>query len=75
VRHERIKIVDDLKQKSDAERELIQQLLAIGAAPYLVTQAGYVKCSHTRSTRLLQDQIRAEEDELNRRAKKPGRMK
>lgn len=34
---ERLKIVEDLKKKSDTERELIQQLLGIGAAPYLVT--------------------------------------
>jgi hypothetical protein len=34
---ERLKIVEDLKKKSDTERELIQQLIGIGAAPYLVT--------------------------------------
>jgi hypothetical protein len=61
---ERIKIVDDLKKKSDTERELIQQLLAIGAAPYLVTQQDRFMFAH--EAELLQDQIRAEEDALNR---------
>jgi hypothetical protein len=61
---ERIKIVDDLKKKSDTERELIQQLLAIGAAPYLVTQQDRYMFAH--EAELLQDQIRAEQDEFNR---------
>jgi hypothetical protein len=34
---ERLKIVDDLKKKSDAEREMIGDLLRIGLAPYIVT--------------------------------------
>ena len=61
---ERLKIVDDLKRKSDTERDLIQQLLAIGAAPYLVTRAD--REMFAREAELLQEQIRAEEDELNR---------
>jgi hypothetical protein len=61
---ERLKIVDDLKRKSDTERELIQQLLAIGAAPYLVTQQDRFLFAH--EAELLQDQIRAEEEELDR---------
>jgi hypothetical protein len=61
---ERLKIVDDLKRKSDTERDLIQQLLAIGAAPYLVTRAD--REMFAREAELLQDQIRAEEDELDR---------
>lgn len=61
---ERLKIVDDLKKKSDTERELIQQLLAIGAAPYLVTQQDRFMFAH--EAELLQDQIRAEEEELDR---------
>lgn len=60
---ERLKIVDDLKKKSDTERELIQQLLAIGAAPYLVTRTD--RAIFAREAELLQDQIRAEEDEFN----------
>ncbi len=61
---ERIKIVDDLKKKSDSERELIQQLLAIGAAPYLVTRQDRFLFAH--EAELLQDRIRAEEEELDR---------
>jgi hypothetical protein len=61
---ERLKIVDDLKKKSDTERELIQQLLAIGAAPYLVTQQD--RYMFAREAELLQEQIRAEEDENDR---------
>jgi hypothetical protein len=59
---QRIKIVDDLKKKSDTERELIQQLLTIGAAPYLVTRQE--QFMFAREAELLQDQIRAEEDEF-----------
>jgi hypothetical protein len=61
---ERLKIVEDLKKKSDTERELIQQLMAIGAAPYLVTRED--RALFAREAELLQDQIRAEEDELDR---------
>ena len=61
---ERIKIVDDLKKKSDTERELIQQLLSIGAAPYLVTKQDRFMFAH--EAELLQDQLRADEDALNR---------
>jgi len=61
---ERLKIVDDLKKKSDTERELIQQLLAIGAAPYLVTRAD--RELFAREAEALQEQIRAEEEELDR---------
>jgi len=61
---ERIKIVDDLKKKSDTERDLIQQLMAIGAAPYLVTRED--RAMFAREAELLQDQIQAEEDEFNR---------
>ena len=60
---ERLKIVEDLKKKSDTERELIQQLLAIGAAPYLVTQTD--RAMFAREAELLQDRIRAEEAELD----------
>ena len=61
---ERLKIVEDLKKKSDTERELIQQLMAIGAAPYLVTRED--RAMFAREAELLQEQIRAEEDELDR---------
>ena len=61
---ERIKIVDDLKRKSDTERELIQQLLAIGAAPYLVTQQDRYMFAY--EAQLQQDLLRADEDEFNR---------
>jgi hypothetical protein len=61
---ERLKIVDDLKKKSDTERELIQQLLAIGAAPYLVSRAD--RELFAREAEALQEQIRAEEEELDR---------
>lgn len=61
---ERLKIVDDLKKKSDAERELIQQLLAIGAAPYLVTRAD--KELFAKEAERLQEMVRAEEEELDR---------
>jgi hypothetical protein len=61
---ERIKIVEDLKKKSDTERDLIQQLMAIGAAPYLVTRED--RSMFAREAELLQDQIQAEEDEFNR---------
>jgi hypothetical protein len=61
---ERLKIVEDLKKKSDTERELIQQLLAIGAAPYLVTRED--RSMFAREAELLQDTIRAEAEELDR---------
>jgi hypothetical protein len=59
---ERLKIVEDLKKKSDTERELIQQLMSIGAAPYLLTQSD--RSLFAREAELLQDQIRAEEEDL-----------
>lgn len=65
---ERHKIVEDLKRKSDTERELIQQLLAIGAAPYLVTLSD--REMFAREAELLQDQIRREEEELDREEEK-----
>ena len=61
---ERLKIVDDLKKKSDAERELIQQLLSIGAAPYLVTQTD--KEMFAREAERIQDMVREEEEEFER---------
>jgi hypothetical protein len=61
---ERLKIVDDLKKKSDTERDLIQQLMAIGAGPYLVTRED--RAMFAREAELLEDQIRAEAEELNR---------
>jgi hypothetical protein len=60
---ERLKIVEDLKKKSDTERELIQQLMAIGAAPYLVTRED--RAMFAREAELLQERIQTEEDELN----------
>ena len=61
---ERIKIVDDLKKKSDTERELIQQLLAIGAAPYLVTQQDRYMFAY--EAQLQQDLLRADDEEFDR---------
>ena len=61
---ERLKIVDDLKQKSDTERELIQQLLAIGAAPYLVTIAD--RTLFARQAELLRERMQADADEAGR---------
>jgi hypothetical protein len=57
---ERLTIVEDLKQKSDTERELMQQMLAIGIAPYLVTLTDRV--IFARQAELLQDTRREEED-------------
>jgi hypothetical protein len=59
---ERMKIVDDLKKKSDTERELIQQLLSIGAAPYLVTRDD--REMFAKEAERLQEMVRAEEEEL-----------
>jgi hypothetical protein len=59
---ERLKIVEDLKKKSDTERELVQQLLAIGAAPYLVTRAD--RELFAREAERIQEVIRAEELDL-----------
>ena len=59
---ERLTIVEDLKKKSDMERELIQQLLSIGAAPYLVTQSD--RALFAKQAQDLQDRIRAEEEDL-----------
>ena len=59
---ERLKIVEDLKKKSDTERELVQQLLSIGAAPYLVTRQD--KEMFAREAERLQEMVRAEELEL-----------
>jgi len=69
---ERLKIVEDLKRKSDTERELIQQLLTIGAAPYLVTRSD--REMFAREAELLQETIRAEEDDLNREADLDGEL-
>jgi hypothetical protein len=63
---ERLKIVEDLKKKSDTERELIQQLLGIGAAPYLVTRND--REMFAKEAERLQEMIREEEDELARSA-------
>jgi hypothetical protein len=59
---ERLKIVEDLKKKSDTERELIQQLLAIGAAPYLVTSTE--RAMFAREAEQLQVMIQEEEAQL-----------
>jgi len=59
---ERLKIVEDLKKKSDTERELIQQLLAIGVAPYLLTQKD--RGDIAKKLQDEQDRIRAEEEDL-----------
>jgi hypothetical protein len=59
---ERLTIVEDLKKKSDMERELIQQLLSIGAAPYLITQSD--RASFAKAAQDLQDRIREEEEDL-----------
>jgi hypothetical protein len=59
---ERMKIVEDLKKKSDTERELIQQLLSIGAAPYLVTRDD--REMFAKEAERLQEMVRAEEEEL-----------
>ena len=59
---ERLKIVEDLKKKSDTERELVQQLLAIGVAPYLVTRSD--REDFAREAERIQDVIRAEELDL-----------
>jgi hypothetical protein len=61
---ERLKIVDDLKQKSDTERGLIQQLLSIGAAPYLVTIAD--RTLFARQAELLRERMQADADEAGR---------
>ena len=39
VASERMRFVQRMAQKSDAEREVIQQLLTIGLAPYIITRA------------------------------------
>jgi hypothetical protein len=59
---ERLKIVEDLKKKSDTERELIQQLLSIGAAPYLLTQSD--RSIFAQEAERQQDQARIEEEDL-----------
>lgn len=61
---ERLKIVEDLKKKSDTERELIQQLLSIGAAPYLVTRND--REMFAKEAERLQEMVREEEEELTR---------
>lgn len=59
---ERLTIVEDLKKKSDMERELIQQLLSIGAAPYLITQSD--RTMFAKQAQDLRDRVRAEELDL-----------
>jgi hypothetical protein len=59
---ERLTIVEDLKKKSDMERELIQQLLSIGAAPYLLTQSD--RSMFAREAERLRDVVKAEEEDL-----------
>lgn len=66
---ERLKIVEDLKQKSDTERELVQQLLTIGAAPYLVTLQD--REMFAREAERLQEMIREEEADLEEAAEIP----
>jgi hypothetical protein len=59
---ERLKIVEDLKKKSDTERELIQQLMSIGAAPYLLTQKD--RSDIAKKLQDEEDRKRAEEEDL-----------
>lgn len=66
---ERLKIVEDLKKKSDTERELVQQLLSIGAAPYLVTVSD--REMFAREAERLQEMIREEEADLEEQAEVP----
>jgi hypothetical protein len=61
---ERLKIVEDMKQKSDTERQLMQQLMSIGIAPYLVTIAD--RETFAREAQLVQDALRQEADENGR---------
>jgi hypothetical protein len=61
---ERLTIVEDLKKKSDTERELIQQLLSIGAAPYLVSRND--REMFAREAERLQEMVKAEEEEMTR---------
>ena len=60
---ERLTIVEDLKKKSDTERELLQQLLTIGAAPYLLTRSD--RELFAREAELIQDAVRRDEEALD----------
>jgi hypothetical protein len=57
---ERLKIVTDMARRSDTERELIGELLAIGLAPYIVTVED--RSMFAREAERLRDMMASEED-------------
>lgn len=59
---ERIKFVQRMAQKSDQEREIIQDLLAIGLAPYIMTNQDRMELA--KEAQRLQEEVYREEDVL-----------
>ena len=59
---ERHTIVEDMKQRSDTERELIGELLQIGLAPYIVTLSDRERFA--REAERLREMMAAEEERL-----------
>jgi hypothetical protein len=59
---ERIRFVQRMAQKSDQEREIIQDLLAIGLAPYIMTNQDRVEFA--QEAQRLQEEVFREETEV-----------
>jgi len=57
---ERIKFVQRMAQKSDQEREVIQDLLAIGLAPYVMTNQDRIELA--QEAQRLQEEVYKEDD-------------
>jgi hypothetical protein len=59
---ERIRFVQRMAQKSDQEREIIQDLLAIGLAPYIMTNQDRMELA--QEAQRLQEEVFREEDDV-----------
>jgi len=59
VASERMRFVQRMAQKTDAEREIIQQLLTIGLAPYIITRADREELA--RETERLREEVYRDE--------------
>jgi hypothetical protein len=59
VASERMRFVQRMAQKTDAEREVIQQLLTIGLAPYIITRADREELA--RETERLREEVYRDE--------------
>ena len=59
---ERLRFVEEMARKSDQEREILRDLLAIGLAPYIITNRD--REAFAQQAQQLQDQLRVQEEDF-----------